>query len=142
MKNTISFVLRIKRYYSVEDINILKEKLKKRPKTREIRKTSKFGACNVYEKPWTIDNPFLHKYKRFEPKKLRHYQIHFIIEHGFLPKDMVLSHRCHRKVCVQMTHIICESCNKNGGRNGCKTIFEKCGKRNLNKCFCKKHIPC
>ena len=141
---TVSILwLRQQRFYDEEDIEKLTTASKKFGKLREIRKTSKFGACKTYDKWKTIDNPCLGKYdgQRFEPKKLRHYQVHYIIEHGYLPINKVLSHRCHRKLCVEMGHIICETRQYNSKRNGCKTIFVQCGKRYLNKCVCLIHEP-
>ena len=135
--------MRKKRFYDKEDIKKLEVESENFGKLREIRKTSQFGACTTYAKWKTIDNPFLNKYagKRFEPKKLRHYQVHYIIQHGYLPINKVLSHRCHRKLCVKMDHIICETRQNNSKRNGCKKLFEKCGKRSLNKCICSIHSP-
>ena len=142
MGDMIGFVLfRRRRKYGPADRKILKKKTKTWGKTRKIRKTSDFGPCEVYRRNYTIDNPFLKK-KRFEPKKLRHYQVHFIIERGYLPCDKVLSHLCHRDLCINIDHIWCEDASVNSRRNGCKKKFENTAKRNLNKCKCDVHEPC
>ena len=56
-------------------------------------------------------------------KRLRGYQVAFVLHFGFLPTE--ISHRCHRGKCVEITHLLNESSNMNKSRNKCKRKLEK-----------------
>ena len=134
-----------KRFYNKDDIRLLKQKSEIFGEIRSLREGCTFGSCQVLHKRRTIRNPFKKKYtERFEPERLKHYQIQFIIDEGYLPIGKIwhLSHRCHNRLCINTTHIRCERKSKNHSRDGCKRVMEKIKKKKNETLCCKKHNPC
>ena len=133
-----------KRKYDGDDIKKLQLKLKTFRFDKEVRKQCDGGPCKLLRKTKTFNNPLKKKYSRFEPKKLRHYQVQYIIEKKYLPvgKNWVLSHRCHNKLCVNVKHIECERDFMNSSRNGCKSVLSKVKKMKNQILRCAKHKPC
>ena len=111
---------------------------------KEVRKKCDGGPCKLLRKKKTFNNPMKKKYRRFEPGKLRHYQVQYVIEKKYLPvgKQWVLSHRCHKKLCVNIKHIECDRNSMNSSRNGCKTLLSKIKKHKNQTLRCSKHKPC
>ena len=132
-----------KRFYSKRQVERLS--LNHLGSIRLIRNKNKFGSCHILRKAKTIRNPFRAKsVKRFEPKRLKHYQVQYIKDKGFLPsgKKWHLSHRCHNRLCINTKHIVCEPKWKNHSRDGCKRIMKKIKKKKNETICCKKHDPC
>ena len=65
------------------------------------------------------------KKKRFtwNGRRLRIYQVAFLLEFGFLPSE--ISHRCHRGRCIEIAHLLNESSWMNKSRNKCKRRLQK-----------------
>ena len=133
-----------KRTYDGDDVNNLEKKAATFCYAQEVRKQCDGGPCKLLRKKKIFNNPMKRKYRRFEPKKLRHYQVQYIIQKKYLPigKQWVLSHRCHNKLCVNVNHIECERDFKNSSRNGCKAQLSKIKKGKNQILRCTKHDPC
>jgi hypothetical protein len=99
-------------------------------------KVNEFGE----RRDCTCKVPFARKETRitWRGKRLRAYQVAFVIEFGFLPNE--ISHRCHRRKCVEITHLLNETSNMNKSRNKCKRKLEK--KKNIWKRKVRKVKQC
>ena len=63
----------------------------------------------------------------FQGKRLKEYVVAFIIEYGYFPRQEV-SHRCHRRRCIEPRHLLDEPAKINLSRNRCKKKFKKMAK--------------
>ena len=68
-----------KRVYD-DDIKKLERKSATFCFDKEVREQCDGGPCKLLRKKKTFNNPMKKKYRRFEPEKLRHYQVQYVIE--------------------------------------------------------------
>ena len=55
------------------------------------------------------------------------YQTQFITKYAFKPlQSHLISHRCHKRRCLNWKHMLAETDVENSSRNGCKRVMGKC----------------
>ena len=130
--------------YDDDDIKKLKQKSVTFCFDKEAREQCDGGPCKFLRKKedfWQHHEEKLQKIWSAKTETLsspiRHWK-------KFTPvgKQWVLSHRCHKKLCVNIKHIECDRNSMNSSRNGCKTLLSKIKKHKNQTLRCSKHKPC
>ena len=67
----------------------------------------------------------------YNGQRLTLYQVSFLLKHGYVPEET--SHLCHRRYCIEETHLHDESGEINKSRNSCKKVLERMAKCWINQ---------